>query len=364
MSYILVGILIAILLVLWFSTRRKAGTPAPPRRATPTASQPLQTPSTQPPADQAAAAVPTALLAFARIRHETLSPAARDALLSRLRTIPRPPKALHQLVSPEFLSTATSTALSDIVMGESLIAAKVLATVNSPAYNLQNPVLSMGQAITFLGMNTVRAICLRYLLDDAFRAPTATGATPFQPIWNASSLGSELCFRVAQHWRLPEAGALSTQVVLSFLGHLAARSLSPEGQAALASDFLQRSVREQQDLGLSAVEIGAMLMADWGLPAALVQEIRQIDLTLDAPAATTAAQPTVVALAYTCARLGEQLALDPNFDLAAFTPALDDPTWYHAQRTLGTDGMQRLQTTLRTPAVTGAVLTMAKHLPR
>ncbi|MEY2683773.1 MAG: hypothetical protein RJA09_917 [Pseudomonadota bacterium] len=359
--YILVGLLVVIVLALWLGTRRPGRQPEPSRHREipPTPRQAPVAPPQHTPDNAVTLQRPAALDGFVRVRQEQLQAPERDALLARLRTIPRPPKALHQLVSPEFLNTATSTALSDIVMGESLVAAKVLAMVNSPAYNLQNPVVGMGQAITFLGMNTVRAICLRYLLDDAFRTPSHAGSSPFQPVWNASTLGSELCFRVAQHWRMPEAGALSTHVVLSFLGHLAATSLRAPGTAQTAgSGFLERSQLEQAQLGLSAAEIGTLLMTDWALPAPLVADVRRIDHVLDA---ATPAQ-IQVALAYASARLAECLATDPNFDLAAFEPATDNPDWFHLHQTLGGAGVQRLLASLRTPSVGGAVQHMARQL--
>lgn len=360
--YILVGILVVIVLALWLGTRRTPPTRSTvaPARAAVVTPQPPATPQPHNPETPP----PATLAAFKRVRHDSLSAPAREALLGRLRTIPRPPKALHQLVSPEFLNTATSTALSDIVMGESLVAAKVLATVNSPAYNLQNPVVGMGQAITFLGMNTVRSICLRFLLDDAFRAPHGDNTSPFQPVWNASSLGSELCFRVAQHWRLPEAGALATHVVLSFLGHLAATSLATHGAQRPPSGFLDRSQQEQSLLGLSAAEIGTLLMTDWALPVQLVADVRQIDHLLDTPPGEPSnPAATRVALAYACARLAEKLATDPAFDLAAFAPSVEDPDWYQLHQTLGPAGVQRLLLSLRTPSVTGPVQHMARQLP-
>ena len=80
---------------------------------------------------------------------------------------------MQQLLSPEFVARASSTELSELVMAEPLIAAKVLSTVNSPFYALQKPVTNIGQAVTFLGINTVRSICLQYMLAEAFKPKLA-----------------------------------------------------------------------------------------------------------------------------------------------------------------------------------------------
>lgn len=46
----------------------------------------------------------------------------------------------------------------------------MLAAVNSPAYGLGRPVAGVGQAVTFMGLNSVRAICMQYALMQAFQA--------------------------------------------------------------------------------------------------------------------------------------------------------------------------------------------------
>lgn len=301
--------------------------PAPPKarpeatpRQTPSASPPVP-PPTLPPAPVVVTAPPPALgpvppeLASFQWRPEAvLDSDRRQALETAVRGIPRPPRSMQQLLSPEFLTRASSTELSELVMGEPLIAAKVLAKVNSPYYGLRQPVTGIGQAVTFLGINTVRSICLQYMLADAFKPTLAEAQKAFDSIWQASGLASELAVRLGKALNLPDQSALATQVVLGFVGQLATASLIPAAglPAWLHRDRLARARLEQDLLGLNAVEIGGMLMRSWELPNALVNDVSDMGrLLITPPLAIQPARLARIALGYLCVRLGERLALEP-----------------------------------------------------
>lgn len=324
MSMIIVSlVLLAALVGAWLVWRSRAPAPPaapaarPPRVPRPVVPlpapppAPLQTGSAaEPPA--APVLPPESVGSFQWLAHDSLPADRRQALVAAVRRIPRPPAALHQLLSPQFLDRASSNALSDLIAGEAQIAAKVLATVNAPYYGLKRPVAGIGQAVTFLGLNTVRSICLQYLLDDSFKPTDARLKRAYGEIWTASALASELCTRLAGKLGLPDAGALVAQVLLSFLGHLATATLLAERQldaAPTSGSLLDRTRDAQAQLGLGPSEIGALLLHEWGLPAAIVDGVGAIDRLLVTPAGTLPADTSHrLAVAHLCARLGEHLA--------------------------------------------------------
>lgn len=262
-----------------------------------------------------------------KVSTEAIPADRRDTLLHELRGLPRPPLALHQLVSPAFLDTATSGEISDLIMGDAQIAAKVLALVNSPFYGLSRPVMSVGQAVTFLGLNSIRTICLNYMLEESFAAISPDRQQTFSTIMKASNLAGELCNHLAHRLDLPERGSLSTQVVLSFLGHLAAAALMPANTHVWRAEFglLERSEAEQRYLGLNANQLGSLLMREWGLPEILITQVARIDICLSAPNDKVPAKGILrAAYGYLCARLGERLAQGGLTDLANFDLAAEE----------------------------------------
>jgi HD-like signal output (HDOD) protein len=289
---------------------------------------------------------------------------AADAASIRtlLDQIPRPPSALHKLVSPAFLSHANTAELSEMVLAEPQVAAKVLATVNAPLYGLQVPLTSIGQAVTFLGMNTVRSMCLQYLLDESFQSKDPEVRKIFDGLWRASAFASELCFRLAPLLQLPEAGVLVTQVVLSFLGPVTSHALLPRSVALTMAgkSFLERSRTEQEQLGLCASELGSLLMQQWELPSSISEPVRDMGHILVTPCEGAPSQRDVrLAFCYFCARLGEKLASGQIHDLAAYAWEQDpDPDLYYLQTWLQQPGMEHLREALHMPELVNSINAM------
>ena len=324
-----------------------------------TAQQQQQQPS------RAAEPAPEALLAFAWQRAEGLPADRKQSLLDGLRQTPPPSRAFHQLISPQFLARASSAELSDLVIGEPQVAAKVLVVVNSAAYGLQSPVSSIGQAVTFLGLNSVRSICLQYMLSASFKASSPAQQQRFDEIWFASAVASELCFRLAQQLRLPDPGALVTQVVLSFLGHFAAAASMKPQQGDDPRSLLARAELEQAALGAPAAELGGLLLQEWALPASLIADVVDIDrLLVSPPAEHEAGRAAALAVCYLSARLGEKFARGETVNLTSFDPgAVPDADSFQLAAYIDTlPALGRLPDVLRGPELIRAVQTLLSGL--
>ncbi|GHC95478.1 hypothetical protein GCM10007320_48510 [Pseudorhodoferax aquiterrae] len=327
-------------LAWWWLQRRGAG-PRHPAAAARRAAAPSRVSA---PAPAAAPTTPaladTALAEDGRlVRHENLDSERRQALLQDLRQLPRPPRALHALVSPDFVARASSTELAELVMTEPVVAARVMAAVNSPLYGLRSAVTSVGQAITFLGLNTVRNLSLQHLLREAMPTPAPALRQEFDVLWSSSAIASELSLALARRLQLPDAAGMSTQLVLHFLGRFAAVTLlhMQAGTTLSPTGLQERALVEQQRLGLSSGEIGSLLLQEWGLPAAMEAPTRAIArVAFAVPPAP--AQATRLVLAALCASLAERIARrqltalqdyapeqDPHDDLQALRPHLPAP---------------------------------------
>ena len=365
---------LAIALAGWVISRNlsraqataKRATPATPRNAATRSALPTTppiatvTPPLTEPAPEAPAAVPPpSLAAFEWKLVQDLDAPQRDTLLEAIKGIPRPPQSLQKLLSPEFVARAGSAELSELVMGEPLIAAKVLSTVNAPFYGLHKPVTGIGQAVTFLGMNTVRNICVQYMLAEAFKPRLATSQRAFDGIWRASAIASELCVRLSKALNLPDQGSLSTQVVLGFVGHLSAASLLPPKALDdwLELGRLERAQCEQEAMSLSAGEVGGLLMHAWGLPEALVSNVRAIDRVLvTRPSQSPTAESPRLALCYLCARLGERLATGQISSLKRYDPFQDvGPDTFYLNEHLRNPMLRQLPAALASAEVQDAL---------
>ena len=318
----LAGAAVAGLWVHRSSRQPAAETSRPRSSAAKSSSRGDETPSAAP-----AAPLPPEISSLQLARADSLDPARWQTLVDTFSNVPRPPRLLTQLVSLDLMSSSSSQELMAMISGEPLIAAKVLAAVNSPAYGLGRPVAGVGQAVTFLGLNSVRAICMQYALMQAFQADCPARAKRLSALWLASALAGEMSTHPMHRVGLPDPGGMTSAVVLSFLGSLAVTIGLPQAQLATmpARDSLQRTLAEQAQWGVAAAEIGRMLMTRWELPDTLVDEAAGISQGL--VLAFTSSKDSAAlrrAFGHLCVCLAERLAFGELGSLADFDLAADD----------------------------------------
>lgn len=310
---------------------------------------------------------PPAIAVLQLRRAHELTAAEREQVLTTFREVPRPSRLLSRLVSMDLMNEASSAELVALISREPLIAAKVLAAVNSPLHGLSRPVSNLGQAVAYLGVNRVRAICLQYALMAAFQGDSPERTRRLEAVWNASALAAELTQYPMQTTGAADPGGLTSAVVLSFLGTVAVTVALPAAALARlpARDFLQRTTAEQTLLGLPSGEIGRMLLTGWDLPETIVDGVAALDHVLTTPWQRPAGPlATRLGFGYLCARLGERLAageLDTlqAFDLAA---APDAGEFACLQTYLADPGFAALVGQLRSTHVTQRVAQMVEPL--
>jgi hypothetical protein len=222
---------------------------------------------------------------------------------------------------------------------------------------LPQPVSSIAQAVTFLGVTTVRITCLRYIFIAAFKTQDAQRQQAIDRLWQASALASELMSRAGTALQLADAGRWSSAVLLSFLGRLAVLASAPAEQlpALCEGRPVERMEAEQQRMGLCAAELGRLLMADWGLPAAVVNDAVDSEwLLFDAPAGPPDTRSEALALCALCVRLSERATTaaasgpvwdfdaDPTHDMACLRVRMSAARRVALRAWLGTPGVVQL----------------------
>jgi len=185
-----------------------------PRRPAPLAPVPLEVPAPAAnpprPGDVAPAGPPAGWRGAAE-----LAQAEREDLARRLERIPRPPRLLDQLLSREFVNSASARALADLIVADPVLAARVLKTVNSPYHGLRQPVGSVEQAVQHLGTTAIRVVCLRYLFVAAFPVDDFSRRRALQDGWACSALSADLAQHLWPALGLPDVGHWSSALVMS-----------------------------------------------------------------------------------------------------------------------------------------------------
>lgn len=363
MNTLVIGLaVLALVAVAGLLLLRRSGAPSP----TSAAAAPRLAPGRAAP-ELAAAVVaampelptPPELAAFSLLHADDMPAERRASYVSVFRDVPRPSRLVQQLLSPDFVNDASSAQLADLIRPEPLLAAKVLAAVNSPLYGLPRPVGGVDQAVVYLGVDSVRVLCLRYTLAESFKSSRPECQRLLETVWSASAMASELTQRLGKQLGLEQRGAMVSAVVLSFLGRLATVASTPAGILATIPprSLLERKGAEQRKLGLSASEIGRLLMTDWALPAEVTADAADLDRVLAwTGPLPERARSQRLALGYLCARLGERLAHGELAQLSDFDLATDPGLeLFHLRRHLDAPMLARLQDLLKAPDLSAAM---------
>jgi len=249
-----------------------------------------------------------------------IRPISRDELLAALRDLPPLPSVVLELVESlghEELSAAQYAAK---ISRDQALAAKILRLANSSFYGRGRQVRSVPEAITLLGLRTVRGAVTAAGLAGSFRRHPGFDQTTF---WR-HSLGSALCAQaLAGELRRDDADVAFTVGLLHDIGRLAlANAFAP----AYAEAERWRHDRdctigdaEHAVLGIDHAEIGGLIARQWNFAPAIADAISQHHV----PPATP--ELTLTGIAHVGDAIAHALGLAGDADEAV--PALALPVW-------------------------------------
>ncbi|GGQ73150.1 HDOD domain-containing protein [Couchioplanes azureus] len=247
-----------------------------------------------------------------------------------LQSLPSPPDTLVRLIEALDGDEASAQAVGSVIEEDPAATAKVLQLVNSSAYTVGRKVSNVGQAVSLLGLPTVRGlICMH----DLIRTFDVSGEIPVEWI-EALTLHSvetsRLCRLLAEgtEW---ENNAF-TAGLLHEVGQLVLASLQPEAFARALWQWRDPDPEpeptflcavESAVLGSTHVDAGAGLLRFWGLPDAVIEAVAGHATTAQPEAATDACRTVVLAhlvveadLAPVCGLAGpvalDESRLDPH----------------------------------------------------
>ncbi len=220
-----------------------------------------------------------------------LSDERLQLLVGSVRTLPARPTvylALTEALQDPDVSTAT---VAGIVERDPSIASKVLHLSNSAFFGQHHHTIELSAAVSHIGYTLLHSMVAACEVFGALGGDTATG--------EADAVDAHLCARLARTigWRTGNDVAF-TAALLRDLGVLILdRRETVDGAPPLApapGPHADRHLREQEYFGFDHAQIGAYLLAAWGLPAPLVRGV----LYHHAPQAEPAQQLTTAGVVY------------------------------------------------------------------
>ncbi len=178
-----------------------------------------------------------------------------------------------RIVAVSEAEDADAKTLANILSADVALAGRVMKLANSAYFGMRGRVSSLQFAVTVVGFNTVRTVATVALTDlaDESRLP--------EDFWTVSTSLAVAAVRLAPHFGERPADALC----LGALAQLGSALLYHHDQAGYAEllaaevSFAGRRRREVARYGMSAVQLTAVALEEWGFPHSMLVPLQRVD---------------------------------------------------------------------------------------
>jgi diguanylate cyclase (GGDEF)-like protein len=192
---------------------------------------------------------------------------ALKSRLERCSTLPTLPAVAIKVLDLCQRDDLDLTEIAKVIANDPALAAKMLKTVNSPAFALRQEVRTLSHAVALLGVNSVRTLVLSFsLLRDVRKGQRAALNT----YWKRSVLSGVAAREVAAALRFPFKEEAFLAALLQDIGMLALRQLGDpiynDLVEAAGYDHDRIAAGERACFECDHAEVGAWLIGRWRLP--------------------------------------------------------------------------------------------------
>jgi HD-like signal output (HDOD) protein len=209
---------------------------------------------------------------------ELLQGESLKGLISQVNSLPSLPTLYQEIVAELQSSDASIRAVGDIIARDIAMTAKVLHLVNSAFFGLGRHVSNPSQAVSLLGLDTVKALVLCAQLFSSFEHLECAGFN-LRVLWEHSAAVGALARKLAMQRECgPKsvdhallAGLLHEAGILVLTANLAQRYGATVTLARRRGIPLWQA--EYDMLGTSHGEVGAYLLGLWGLPDPIIEAV-------------------------------------------------------------------------------------------
>lgn len=214
-------------------------------------------------------------------------------LLCSIERLPTVPTVYAELVESLSDPQTDLMTMAEIIGRDAAIGAKVLQLANSAFFGLRGEVSSILEAVTFLGVDTVRYLVLMVGVCDQFKGIDFQHGF-VENVWTHSTQTARICRVVTETELAPMALREQSFVagLLHDLGKLVLAENRPEEYRAVLEkaheDHRPLWQVERELLGATHGEVGAYLLELWGLPETVTRAVRYHDEPADQDAGLNA----------------------------------------------------------------------------
>ena len=195
--------------------------------------------------------------------------------LRATKRLPSPPGAALRVLELCRQDDADMREISRVIASDPVLAGRLLKFANSPMAGIAREVTSIREALLLLGLRTVKLTALGFSVAAPGQASRCPGFD-LKAFWAASCMRAAIARCLAPRFPEVDREEAFTAALVAGLGQLAlAQGLGEKYGRVLAEAKKGKQLlqAEQEMLGSDHVQIGTLLLKEWGLPEILVQAV-------------------------------------------------------------------------------------------
>ncbi len=199
-------------------------------------------------------------------------------LTARVKTLPSPPALQNRLTEELQKESPSIEVVGNIISRDVALTAKILQLVNSAFFGLAQSINHPTDAVIYLGLNTIRSLVLSLGIFSQFdqkQCPSFSLDTLAHHSWLTGAMARTVAQQ--EHCELTVLDQCFLAGLLHDVGQLVlAASLREEYGAVIARAKQENQPMwqaEQEVLGASHADVGAYLLALWGLPNQIIEAV-------------------------------------------------------------------------------------------
>jgi diguanylate cyclase (GGDEF)-like protein len=195
--------------------------------------------------------------------------------LKAAKRLPSPPGAALRVLELCRQDDADMREISRVIASDPVLAGRLLKFANSPLAGIAREVTSIREALLLLGLRTVKLTALGFSVASPGQDSRCPGFD-LKIFWAASCMRAAIARWLAPRFPEVDREEAFTVALLAGLGQLALAQGLGEKYALVLAEVkkgVQLLQAEREMLGSDHIQIGAMLLKEWGLPEILVQAV-------------------------------------------------------------------------------------------
>ncbi|MGD9693426.1 MAG: HDOD domain-containing protein [Phycisphaerales bacterium] len=213
------------------------------------------------------------------------------AIAGRVEKLPAAPESYHRLIEVLDDPETSVDLVGAVVAQDPAMTAKCLQLVNSAFFGVSRPARTATEAVSRLGLVTIRALALVVRVFESIPKAALPGLTP-EAIWKRSCHAATRARTVSESLRLADdvQDTAYTAGMLSEIGRLALAADDPNLMGALLDEARRRNLPlaelELESLSATQAQVGAYLLGLWGFPEPCVNAVAYHEHPADSGATT------------------------------------------------------------------------------